>query len=1564
MQFPFGMTRKLLDAVDRGDEPAVETLLAQGANPNARANDVSALYRAVQERHATIARLLVENGAETEARNGPLRETALGKAAERGDEGLVHLLLDSGARIDGRDRSGNTPLMVAAGAKRLPVVRLLLESGADVNANASEHGWLTPLMSAVRGGDVGIARALVERGADVNGQLKTDRAGSTSDGETALMKATFVGHTEMVSMLLEKGADPTRVGAGGRTALSLAEGRGHHDTIGVLVGARAEAHARARPRRPSSDVDRRLAALASLDHDTRVVATRTLATTATSSEVDAEDRGRVVARLVTYLGDPSVYVASAAGCALGKIIQADVLPTDERDALVGPLAGALGLMTADEFLVAVMALVHCAGPELPSAVAAEIARALLDSLSEVRHEAGRDAIVGALRRIAPRGLPPKLVHRISEALMESDASGPSRNGTASTPPIAPGTSRVSEAETPNGHASELPTAFQTGRAASQGHINRRIRVFVSSTFRDMDEERDGLMTHAWPRLRQLCQERHVELVEVDLRWGITESQCTRGETLKTCLDEIDACRPFFIGLLGERYGWTPQDDAFSADLQEEQPWIATSRGKSVTELEILHGVLNNPDAARGAFFYFRDPAYARRRGPDFLSETAADEGALLALKAQIRSACDAKQIPLREGYPTPRLLAAMIVDDLSQAIDARFPEEDLPDWLTREARENEAFAEIRRRTYIERSNTFAALDRHVAGEKGPLVVLGGSGMGKSALLANWVERWRKDHPEDFIVQHYIGGTRDSTDHLRLMTRMMAEIKRWSGDSEAVPTQRQEILRDFPDWLARARAWAAHEGVRSILAIDALDRLDDPDHTQLLGWLPERAFTGPLRLVVSMTPDIGGAGDPPEVIRRRGWQQLHVGPLTPEERRRMIVDYLGRFGKKLDEHRLVRLVSAKPAANPLYLTSLLDDLRVTGTHDRLDQRLTEYLAAPDVPALLQHVLARYQRDYEHEREGLVAETLGLICEARRGLSESELLQLLRPAGRAQLPYAYWAPLRAALGDSLVDRGGILDFANDTFRAAVVSTFASTSRRRSVLRRKLVDYFEAQPITARTCDELPWLLGKTDSHDRLRACLLNIDRFMSIFERDVQELRRYWVEQLREQQTMGRAYLDSFERWSRDSGRLERDIVRAARQLGSFLHDAALYPEAELLMRRALTIDERSFGQDSPGVVADLANLAQLLRRTNRLADAEPLMRHALAIIEHHSGKHLPIFGTLSRHLASLLRANHRLAEAETLLRRALDTLEKAYGSDHPETASTLNELAQLLSEADQPDEAEALYRRALASVERSQGSHHPGVAAMVGNLAEVLRSRGRFQEAEPLYRRALKIDEHNYGHSHPSVARDVNNLALSLVGAGRPAEAEPLIRRSLAIDEEILGADHPEVAVHLINLAGVLQATNRLTEVEHLLRRALRIDELGLPRNHPHIATSAHHLADFLHATHRFDEAESLYRRALAIRDETFGRDHPRTAQTLNNLAQLLHTTGRLSEAEPLMRRVVEIFATSDRPAAQPHPRLLSAVENYACLLQTMGRDDEEIGHRLERLHPDALRVWDRNPTLG
>jgi len=139
--------------------------------------------------------------------------------------------------------------------------------------------------------------------------------------------------------------------------------------------------------------------------------------------------------------------------------------------------------------------------------------------------------------------------------------------------------------------------------------SREVRVFVSSTFRDMQAERDRLAKFVFPELRRRCRERGVEFTEVDLRWGVTEEQAERGEVLPVCLAEIDNCRPYFIGLLGERYGFVP--DRIDPELERRQPWLTEHRSQNITALEILHGVLNDPRMAERAFFYFRDPHYLK-----------------------------------------------------------------------------------------------------------------------------------------------------------------------------------------------------------------------------------------------------------------------------------------------------------------------------------------------------------------------------------------------------------------------------------------------------------------------------------------------------------------------------------------------------------------------------------------------------------------------------------------------------------------------------------------------------------------------------------------------------------------------------------------------------------------------------------------------------------------------------------------------------------------------------------------------------------------------------------------
>jgi len=100
---------------------------------------------------------------------------------------------------------------------------------------------------------------------------------------------------------------------------------------------------------------------------------------------------------------------------------------------------------------------------------------------------------------------------------------------------------------------------------------RELRVFLSSTFRDMKAERDWLAKRVFPEIRRLCDARGVVFSEVDLRWGVTDEHKAEGKVLPLCFAEIEHCRPYFIGLLGERYGWVPEQ--VPSELVVVAPWL-------------------------------------------------------------------------------------------------------------------------------------------------------------------------------------------------------------------------------------------------------------------------------------------------------------------------------------------------------------------------------------------------------------------------------------------------------------------------------------------------------------------------------------------------------------------------------------------------------------------------------------------------------------------------------------------------------------------------------------------------------------------------------------------------------------------------------------------------------------------------------------------------------------------------------------------------------------------------------------------------------------------------------
>jgi hypothetical protein len=90
------------------------------------------------------------------------------------------------------------------------------------------------------------------------------------------------------------------------------------------------------------------------------------------------------------------------------------------------------------------------------------------------------------------------------------------------------TSRVQAANVLDSSTKKLKSRPQEASIRGPDDDNHSVRVFLSSTFLDMQRERDVLVRQTFPALRAKFRARGVELLEVDLRWGITREQAESG----------------------------------------------------------------------------------------------------------------------------------------------------------------------------------------------------------------------------------------------------------------------------------------------------------------------------------------------------------------------------------------------------------------------------------------------------------------------------------------------------------------------------------------------------------------------------------------------------------------------------------------------------------------------------------------------------------------------------------------------------------------------------------------------------------------------------------------------------------------------------------------------------------------------------------------------------------------------------------------------------------------------------------------------------------------------------
>jgi len=519
-----------------------------------------------------------------------------------------------------------------------------------------------------------------------------------------------------------------------------------------------------------------------------------------------------------------------------------------------------------------------------------------------------------------------------------------------------------------------------------------LTILVSSTFNDMQAERDAIHTVVAPKIRRIAASYGESVRLLDLRWGVnTEAMsedAAAGKVLDVCLDEIDRCDGYMVCILGNRYGWVPD---YSRVDSLERHGIVLDQPCSVTELEIRYGILERNQGEK-AIVFFRDEV---TNLPDDLITKYQDpeedkRQQELKQKLQALPGCKCHHYSLRyqseEEFEGIEYFCEELIQSLTALLERQYAQMVPQSEFQRRERLFSGVISICSDGYMPVPEAEAALDCFFQSRNRFLVVYGDAGMGKTSLAARVCNR----PPSDFLVIPYfcsVAGVRTVQEDI--LRYFMERLSILMGEEFPKEQSVSDLVDVFSDMLSRCKH-------KICFVVDGLEHLDCPEEKSLT-WLPN-IMPEHIRMMITTKPGHTACLQLEELWRV---QKLLIEPLKEPEQ--FICGLLLQQGKELPKTLLARISDSPLSGNYLYNAMVVRILMLLNRKDfaAINQQggsievINAYLAGklenlPDsmerMGFLLMHECG------EQIAPGMTVPLLGAIAASPIGLRSQDLEQL--------------------------------------------------------------------------------------------------------------------------------------------------------------------------------------------------------------------------------------------------------------------------------------------------------------------------------------------------------------------------------------------------------------------------------------------------------------------------------------------------------------------------------------------------------------------------------------------
>eukprot|EP01130_Rhizamoeba_saxonica_P013379 TRINITY_DN5710_c0_g1_i1.p1 TRINITY_DN5710_c0_g1~~TRINITY_DN5710_c0_g1_i1.p1 ORF type:complete len:1048 (-),score=215.60 TRINITY_DN5710_c0_g1_i1:336-3479(-) len=878
-------------------------------------------------------------------------------------------------------------------------------------------------------------------------------------------------------------------------------------------------------------------------------------------------------------------------------------------------------------------------------------------------------------------------------------------------------------------------------------------------------------------------------------------------------------------------------------------------------------------------------------------------------------------------------------------IDRDFPEEHQDmDPIELENNSQKQFLEEKINIYLDRPEYNIAIDNHVFNKREkPYYIIGGTGIGKTSLLCKWISDYSKNYPDDILIYEFIGHLHN---HLhKSIYRIIYHIKKNTGTSHEIPTDPNDIVHSLSEWLTIADSYNR----RLVLIIDGVDQIE-PEY-QGLGWIP-KVIPKNIRLIISST-DSGRSYD--NIYKGETENNiLWIEPLDDRGKRTLIEMYLLDIGKKLSNSQILDLVNSQSSGTPLYLCSILDQLKVFADFDRLNECLFEYIRVPDIQSLIGTILTNWEKEFNDKN--FLKDVLSLLWVSRGGLLEHELMSILSGS-----PQIMWSSLYEGLGELLIHTNENVNIGHQILRDIVSARYLSERNIKDKYRNMIIAYFSCKGISNRKITEYPFQLRKVGHVDKieLQRFLTDLTVFDMLYSPFTKfDLFKYW--KLASDITVA-SQIYSEEYLLNTPDMLPSDRFDLALKLSKFMIETGSANYAVFLLEECLKNSKIIYGEKSLEVSNVHYLFTELYMQMANYSLSEKHIGESFQLrLELYGRNHVKVADVLwMKALIKKKQSNYE--QAIELYEEALDIVKRNYGSYHASVGIYLKTMADVYRKLAEFKKAEDLYFDAMDIFKIVYGDVHPEYAYCLDCLGRIYKKQGIYDKAEPLYYQALGILEGVYGRNHLKVAETCLNLGDVKRKLAQFDDASEMYFRALEINNSQLGALHPDTAENFASIGRTMKEQGKLNDAIVYLQQAVDVVSNVFNNGHIKVAEYTNILADCHALKANYDIALEYYHKALDINKRTYGDIHPEVSENLNAIGLICKKRGNYRDA---LGYYVQCLHIIEKVYGKDHPKYALYMHNLGVINRKLGDLDEAWKCYMCALEANKGNYGEKHPLVA